>query len=118
MSAPAAEPPAEARRVEAVADDDELADPLCRIAERGAAERRILGQQPLQRGDLGLGDRLGEHRLPTWRRRGGEQAGIARREAVENDLAAGVGGQAGGRPRPLDDDPADAPRRAAGDWPR
>jgi len=106
LSAPAAEPPAEARRVEAVADDDELADPLCRIAERGAAERRILGQQPLQRGDLGLGDRLGE------------QAGIARREAMENDLAAGVGGQAGGRPRPLDDDPADAPRRAAGDWPR
>ena len=58
-------------------DDDELADPLGVIAQYGAAERRILGEQPLEgrdgdqpRRDVGLGDRLGEHPLVAEQRRG------------------------------------------------
>ncbi len=55
-----------------VDDDDEFADPFGVVGQNGAAERRILRQQPLERGDqrearrnMGFGDRFGERRLPA-----------------------------------------------------
>jgi len=94
-------------------DDDEFADPLGVIAQDGAAERRILGQQPFESGDrhqagrnVGFGDRFGEHRLLAQQGRGGEQAGIAGGKPIEHDLAAGVGGQPDPHAPALDDDPA------------